>query len=88
MTESSFFFVERYNGTEWIAYRSDGDWDTKFIWKPKLSNPTESVITIEWGLDHLVDDGKYRILYQAYAPTLFGGYTKFYTGQSSPFMVL
>jgi neutral ceramidase len=88
MSENSFFYVERYNGTAWAKYRSDGDWDTKFIWRPKLDNPTESVVTIEWAIDGMVADGKYRVFYQSYAPTLLGGYTKYYSAQSSTFLVV
>eukprot|EP00008_Paramoeba_atlantica_P014265 CAMPEP_0201492124 /NCGR_PEP_ID=MMETSP0151_2-20130828/32086_1 /ASSEMBLY_ACC=CAM_ASM_000257 /TAXON_ID=200890 /ORGANISM="Paramoeba atlantica, Strain 621/1 / CCAP 1560/9" /LENGTH=730 /DNA_ID=CAMNT_0047878791 /DNA_START=59 /DNA_END=2251 /DNA_ORIENTATION=- len=88
MTESSFLYVERLEGSEWTQYRSDGDWDTKFKWKPSnLKVPTESVVVCSWQLDGGVESGTYRIKHQGYYPTLLGGYTHYYSGYSSSFTV-
>ncbi len=81
-------YVEKQmNDGSWVQYRSDGDWDTKFVWKPKRDNPTEAVVVCMWSIDNSVDSGTYRILHQAYYPSLFGGYIFPYSGYSSTFMV-
>mmetsp|Transcript_4008 Transcript_4008/g.11180 ORF Transcript_4008/g.11180 Transcript_4008/m.11180 type:complete len:724 (-) Transcript_4008:26-2197(-) len=88
MTEDTFLKVEKLETStnSWVAIRSDGDWDTRFLWNPH-KNPTVSTATIEWYIPKDQPAGTYRLVYQAYYPTLLGGYTRPFSGISSEFTV-
>lgn len=61
-TEDTFLTVERQDGDSWIRVATDGDWETQFRWKKRVSRiAATSTATISWDIPAAAATGLYRI---------------------------
>ncbi len=58
----TFLEVQRADGPEWRTVADDGDWATRFLWKPVDKSGSE--VTILWDIPVGTRAGRYRIRYR------------------------
>ncbi|KAI9100348.1 neutral ceramidase-like protein [Phlyctochytrium arcticum] len=81
---NTFMAVERLENDKWVTVRSDGSWDTKYLWR--RVGLSDSLCTVEWNPSESVAPvapGKYRLRYFGRHKTVF--VTNSHSGTSNEF---
>ncbi|XP_022101333.1 putative neutral ceramidase C [Acanthaster planci] len=60
---TSFFSVEKLNGTNWNEIANDAAWDTKIFWRKEEK---ESRATVQWMIPEDAELGKYRFVHSGF----------------------
>jgi neutral ceramidase len=84
-TQGTFLRVEYWNGSSWVAARSDWDPDTRYIWK--RSGIANSKVTVEWTIPANAQPGWYRLRHFGHWKSGWTGAISAYSGTSRNFQV-
>ncbi|XP_038060222.1 putative neutral ceramidase C [Patiria miniata] len=57
---TSFFSVEKFDGTDWIVIANDADWNTKIFWRKA---DKQSRATVQWMIPEDAELGMYRFVH-------------------------
>lgn len=64
----TYLEVQRREGTSWVRYADDGDWETIFRWRRE--GVAGSIVTVEWRILDSAPAGTYRLRYYGDARSL------------------
>jgi neutral ceramidase len=88
MNDSSYFFVERWEGGEkWAVVATDANWETKFRWTSVSMLLGRSEIEFFWDIPSEMSEGEYRIRHNGYFKYIFGGIYP-YQGSTEHFRIV
>ena len=86
-TESSFMFVQKYQGGNWVTVLTDNDWETKYKWKRIDGFWGTSQATLEWEIPSDTPSGTYRIRHEGERKVPGSGSIRSFSGNSRSFSV-
>lgn len=84
-TQRSFLEVQRKEGSQWVTYLTDRDWDTSYTWKREGASYSRT--TVDWRIRGDVPAGTYRLVQTGDWKNGWNGKVSPYTGTSQEFTV-
>ena len=83
--QRSFLEVQRKEGSQWVTYLTDRDWDTSYTWKREGASYSRT--TVDWRIRGDVPAGTYRLVQTGDWKNGWNGKVSPYTGTSQEFTV-
>jgi len=82
---STFFEVQRRDGTGWVRHADDSDWATRFHWRRESTH--SAIARITWDVPAGTPPGRYRIVHFGEAKSRGDGTISSFTGTGDEFDV-